>query len=609
MSGLSAFLKSTYLLYKEATDTSLSWIAGKAKAMGYPLDNGVIGTKGIVECAQWIAEHGEQSTVSYSFAVALNYAITIRTIHGKEVSGVDLKSDERHQHFIDILRRVRKTLSSVMGPKVAQAAGIQVDPAITLSSQFAQLEVEEPSEQFLRAPDVSLPLIKNRFEIERDPLEEALFAIELILEDYKSFRTVIRECWQEYHEGTRDLIEISVMTNTAIDLARRLEADAKDLFDECGGFTTVFQKYCESSANDAPSADRVSEKQGPFNVYELAEPFLGSTFSILEDFLRSIQDGPLPDTKVAREGPGALPILPESHPFDPAIAEAKRKADEAFLHAMLLDFYVVTTKMKPILPEDELTRGLRTVYETKELSLWVIFALQVYLDINYIFHDEVARGYWDFRKYAWSIYDSINRNFGLFQSIRCDPWPYEKDEALAKIRTDLERIVDEDLVRQRKSQLGFSGAVLGSDHQYWKSHPVRCGLMAYNTRMRFQELSVEFESKWQTIYYTYFLYYALRVQNLLRAPWEDMEALIKAQPQIDLSDRAKTLQDVVMRVGTDLGVSARWQARTDGEVRRYLSSTSALRISGFGKEIRLRLCSRSASATMTAEQISRRRTW
>ena len=539
-------------------------MVGKAKDLGYSLVKGVIGTKGILDCAQWIANHGPKNSVSYSFAVALNYAIAIRTSHGRVRSGKDLKSDERHQYFLGILEQVRETLSSLMDTKVAKAAGVHIDSAITLSNKFAQLEVEEPSEEFLQAPDVFLPPIKACFEEERDSREEALLAIELILEDYKSFRTVIRECWQEYHEGARDLIEISVMTNTAIDLARRLEADAKVLIDECGGLSTVFRQYCENSGDKVPLARAEPEDQNDFSVHELGEPFLGSTFTILEVFIRAIREDSLPITDASKEGPGALPELHKSQPFDPALAETKQKADEAFLHSMLLDFYIVTTKMKPILPEDELTRGLRVIFETKKLSLWVIFALQVYLDINYVLQDDLARGYWDFSKFAESVHVSINRNFELFQDIPCDPWSFSKDEALQQIQFDIRKVAEDNILRQRKNQLGLSAALMGGSNSHWKSHPIRCGLLAYNIRMRHQTLSVQFESKWQTIYYTYTLYYALRLQNLLRTPWKDMEALIKVQPQIDLSGRARTLSDLVIRVSTDLG----WSARVAASDRR-----------------------------------------
>ena len=223
---------------------------------------------------------------------------------------------------------------------------------------------------------------------------------------------------------------------------------------------------------------------------------------------------------------------------------------------MLLDFFTVTMKMKPLPPEDELTRGLRTVFETKKLYLWVIFATQTYLDINYVFYANVSRGYWDLHKFASSIYESINQNLVFFEKIRCDPWPISKDEELHQLQKDIKTRLEDDLVRQKKKQIGYSGSTLGKSNQHWKSHPVRCGLAAYNIKMRYLDLSIQFEDKWQGIYYTYQLYYALRLENVLRKPWKDMETLLEAQPQIDLSKRARNLQDVLVRVGTDLGISS-----------------------------------------------------
>ena len=307
MPELSTFLRSTYLLYKRATEKSLSWVAAKAKTLGYPLNDNVLDIKTIVECAQHIANHRPEITVPLGFAVALNYAIEIRTSHGKERSGKDLKSDERHRYFIGVLEQIRETLSRLMTSKVAKAAGLDVGPVIELSNQFTALEVEEPSEAFLNAPEVVLQPSEARFEVQRDTLEEALFAIKLILEDYNRFRTVIRECWQEYHNGTRDLIETSIMTNTAIDLARRLEVDAEALFDAHGGSASVLQQLYQTNFGDKASVRVAPGDEINFNLYEAAEPLLVPTQLLLEEFLQSVKNDPRPLTKAAEKGTVELP--------------------------------------------------------------------------------------------------------------------------------------------------------------------------------------------------------------------------------------------------------------------------------------------------------------
>ena len=110
---------------------------------------------------------------------------------------------------------------------------------------------------------------------------------------------------------------------------------------------------------------------------------------------------------------------------------------------------------------------------------------------------------------------------------------------------------------QRMKGLGFSGSS-NKANQDLKFHPIRCGLIAYSFKMRYQELGVQFENSWHGILYTYHLYYILRLKDLLQGPWEDMEALIKAQPQLDLSRRGATSGLGAMQlIASDLGVSSR----------------------------------------------------
>ena len=67
--------------------------------------------------------------------------------------------------------------------------------ADSLSNRFEALNVEESSNEFLRAPDISKitpPYTADaQYEAERDSMEEAYLALKLILEDYRKFRTVV----------------------------------------------------------------------------------------------------------------------------------------------------------------------------------------------------------------------------------------------------------------------------------------------------------------------------------------------------------------------------------------------------------------------------------
>lgn len=151
-------------------------------------------------------------------------------------------SDDRHLYFIGVLEHVRDTLRPLM-PESLKNIEPETKPADAekLSNLFDKLGLFEPSEDFLNAPDATPsapgePPSAARYETERlQDFKEAFLLFQLLVQDMGKIRAVILETWSGYKMGMFDLVSASVTTNTAVDIARRMEEDTQPILDKHGG--------------------------------------------------------------------------------------------------------------------------------------------------------------------------------------------------------------------------------------------------------------------------------------------------------------------------------------------------------------------------------------
>lgn len=281
-------LVSTYRQYKEDTDAVASWLASTARACGYSADlftgsgpsqapssstrlkgkarvqaknaaggqsssrppappagpKFTIAIKDFVPLAKFVADSSKPiAQVPLNFFQTLNRVITVRSGFGTQLAkhgaNVSRESDLRHSHFVGVLEQVREILKPRTSPATQEADN-------NLAGRFASLELYEPSEQFLNAPDIERPARAPNdnaiYELEPpNTLEEAVFAFGLMMDDLDRIRFSIASIWQRYRRGATDLAAAALATNTACDLARNLTEEIAPMFKNHGGVAIMVQ--------------------------------------------------------------------------------------------------------------------------------------------------------------------------------------------------------------------------------------------------------------------------------------------------------------------------------------------------------------------------------
>lgn len=510
---LPSVLQSSYKTYKEDTNYIATWLANTAKQCGYsadllhpgdavksakatqaptrlkgkarkkakeatqgglpssstsPTSTGeasdpsaptyVIKIKDFISLAEYIAGTTKPLIqVPGSLVKALDHAITLRRDHGSE-SEASAAPDEKHAHFLGVLEKTREILKSrspteLVDDRLAKPASDGETAEATqeeIRNRFGGLDLEEPSQDFLDAPNVepspktdSKPLPNYEVEAEQSKVEEYL-AAHCFLQDVRNIRRFICALWQNYQEGM-DICAVSITVNTAIDFVRMLEQDLVQRYPGKTDYESIVSLFFSVQClHRGENPDRKQRADDIINmaVFDLAEDLMLPTASILGSLQEVIQHGTVPQYK-----PGFLGYRDETTSWKEKSPRDKIQDDrlvmmEAFPDLVLLS--MITSKSP--LAEDELMRGIRQMSPGKDIPLWLVFAAQCFLDAQHELKEDICRGHDQLRNSAKSIRASIEASMRFHESLRIVNWPKSNDTQFTEMLRVIRDWVTRDVV-------------------------------------------------------------------------------------------------------------------------------------------------------------------
>lgn len=295
---LPANLVSVYQQYKDDTNAVASWLASTARSCGYPSDllsggspqstdpepskrlkgkarkdakaaasqphgsssssrrpDYTIAIKDFIPLAEFVAASRKPVvSVPLVFTNTLNRVISARSGFGSRLAelgkSTDVSADSKHSYFVGVLEKVREILNLHVPPTSQDTASPRAhpDPVGEVGGRFAGLSVDEPSEEFLNAPDIERPVpVKDdnaTYVAEhRKDFYEVIFAYSLLMRDLAKIRSRIWWIWVTYRDEPFDAASAAIATNTACDLARNLMEDMAPMLKAHGGAQRVGQIF------------------------------------------------------------------------------------------------------------------------------------------------------------------------------------------------------------------------------------------------------------------------------------------------------------------------------------------------------------------------------
>ena len=492
----------------------------------------------------------------------------------------------KHAHFISVLEEVISILKApsagASNDSVKASASTDKSNATKastdrisggtemLSNQFDHLELEEPIDidEPLPASSAATPATEaitsktddkfsRRVEYQSDndeDDEEKYFAMYCLFADLHGLRTFIGKTWEDYSNGRMDLMAASIITNTAFDLVRRTETkffSALPEFESAQKLIQFFMFFISILRGVDPRHKERPDDWFNYEVADVAQWLYLPTFILLDGFCDVIQPRQMPLMK-----PGFFGT------YDP---KADRKAmslrqmlaeDKIILLEALPEFCLLGDSKVQYPGEDELTKGLREMYKTKKISLFLCFATQIYLDITHIRRDRIGSSFQDVQAIGRQAKKTLNTALAQPHSIL---WPKENDKILRNTLEFIDYWITKDAIDKMRRVLLKSMYDKGITEPYYlfSRHPLLCGLLQFSLTMMMREAGSAMAMCWGSILYICHLYNALRQTSNLSILWPDMETFISVNTpeRLFVGGLPTTLEDCFKRYSLMMGTA------------------------------------------------------
>lgn len=633
---LPDFLVGSYRQYKENTKVIATWLASTARAHGYTSE----AIPSVAEVSEKLSKSKLKSKPKTKkqkrdaarripkeqrgkFVIALDeflplakyistnlkppsrvpssiLSIIRRVIEARKDSDdwfkANTKEDDKdgHIHFVRILQEVYDTLQPFSSADDGNDPNT-TDNATDIENVYKNLQLEEPSREFLDSPAVPGPdrkgvrmlceFVDVFMEHVGSYFEESFAASSLFRDVNKIYRHV-ELVWQNHKDGKVDLMTAAIVSNTAIDLIRRLE---EDFFEQFPRFRKVeehilqgIKKYdpkhtdAQQLTNFMFRAKCASKKKTFWNentseayfnleLYEDARyVFLDMHALFLEYFIGSQKMD-----KCVYQSPPGLGLWDPDTDYDNMTSLEKHRQDRRILLELLPDVILLCTSTSKIasLGEDELLRGSRNFYvlpgkHTPTIHLWMMVSLRLFCDIHHILGPNIGKPFEAIRRLGTEATNSINQCIKLRDAGKTQIWPAEADESIEL--NILKRIQQSLFVDEVKEFIDNAARNVKwwkgkKDFELLRRHPWACGLMEFNIHVSMQEAGLVALDQSDSGVTAAHLYNALQKQDVLNTLWPDMEMFMElvGDERVFRGQRPTSLEDCSSRLSVMRGISAK----------------------------------------------------
>lgn len=576
----------------------------------------VISQKEFLPLAQYIASNLKPpAKVPSSILPTITRVIEARK-DSNEWFAANSKEDDNggHMFFIKTLQDVYDTLHPFVKSTESDEAETTGD-LDDVKNLFKHLDIEEPSQTFLNTPGMPAPdhtggrmlceLMDFFVEYLGSQLEESFAASSLFRDINKIYRHV-EQTWHQYRDGKTDLMTASIISNTAVELIRRLEEDffeqfprfrniEKDIVSNYKAYKPthkdaqqlinfMFRAKCAKDNRDPWSND---EQGTQFNLeyYDDAR----HVFLDIQAIFCSYYSGSRGMTKCVYQ-PGEFGLWDQDAQYDKLSAKERYDQDCRILREIMPDMIILSTSLSgiPALAEDEMLRGSRNFVaqpgNAPVMHLWMLVSLRIFCDIHHILGGNIGKPFEAIRKLGREANDAVKEAMRQRDSKNADFWPANADTSVKE--NFLDRVQQSLFVDEVKEYIdnaarnvkGWQGKI---DFELLRRHPWACGLMEFNIRVCLEETGLAALHTTGSALSASHLYNALQQEGILRTPWPDMELFMDllSDEQLFRGERPARLDEYYPRLAVLRGVSAETFAHNRRD-RGFILSKRGRRILG-----------------------------
>ncbi|KAK4544128.1 hypothetical protein LTR36_004626 [Oleoguttula mirabilis] len=564
-------IQGRYKLYKAGTARRVEWLAKTASrccnvttiigslapdpakahsssSRTSPLQDVRIRTHELVALANAIVAADPPVSIPQNIIDVLNDVIAGREVCTQWYSSqaVQQESDvarqnEGHVFFIHTLREVHNLLSSAhqaqvqsqqptaatARPKKAKSRARTTND--TLSSLFAHLEVEEPSDTPLGTGSCSAPpSLGTKVDLTdsdvslQDDTEDIAFALWCFLEDLNDARAFLIATWGDYCKGSVSLLLVTATTTIAFGLIRRENEEFVKCYPKFGDWWYIqdFLHLAMCTYDRAiyvfPAESGATPKHlgSNLNPAELLCPF--AAFSLLafkEDMCEYRKATGMRTYVVAQTtvqpcsdfAAFFADIVPEIHAYGEGLRQ-KGQLGDIFLH------------------------GVLQYCDTPPLPIWLVVAYQTCVEIQELVESNPSCGIESFCMSSRNVCESIH-NYRVFAPTFADHMLESNwNEPFASV-VKVSELVNAVLAGAQSTQFSTEerlALVRGSalPPHYLLGFPLSVGDLLYNLKVKTHNAGVALANDGYVILAVAHLYHAARHYGLVTANWHDMDLVL-----------------------------------------------------------------------------------
>jgi hypothetical protein len=505
--------------------------------------------------------------VPTSIMTLLSEVISLRKevseLFGNTITGDDGEF-EGHTYFIGVLEQVKKlyvfNFHIIVFPQInadsdisyslqplapEKSAKNQTEPKPkenVLQNVFEALTLEEPPETDESISVTSTALVvpastQQKYDIESDHNEIIMSSL-FFFRDLKYIRDYLTGLWARYVIDEMDLVTVTVVTNTAIEL---LHHTIQELMSAISGkhgapgeqdwIRWVYTHICPSlNMNDLDTREYPVSSATTLQADFTCLPAL----IIVERFMRNFD-------------PSQPSIKPPSNPYEkttPRTQKEQFEKDEIYLHRYMADLCNASllgldAEFPPSL--DDITKAFvfeRVAFKNKGVPAWLAIALQIQLDIQRLFYYESSKAFEDLQRTAESITGSISHYFRYSRALvgREETFHKDNDPEVLKVVQFISAWLKQDpynkliKIRSGGSVDPATKPLLLSPFFFLRENPLLCGLMSYFLKMGRHIFAIGLSNTYDAIISAAHLYNAARQIDLRRGSeppkWPDMEYIL-----------------------------------------------------------------------------------
>ncbi|KAK4223589.1 hypothetical protein QBC38DRAFT_45279 [Podospora fimiseda] len=539
----------------------------EAKAKGKKVEEAptiikyIVANKDLISLAQYINSYESLHHIPDTFAIALNKCIAVQTSYCFE-AGQDAKFNLL---YITMLEKIRTILKPRMSTKAAYACDEPIDPK-TLKDLLDILNLYEPPENDIE------PLKDETIVFEAEPQEKVsdlLMVYYMLFYDMKKIQAELHGIWNEFRKNRFDIGVVAVTTNTAIEVARSIingvlpalgDYDISDLA------TRLHIAFCRS--NNYTFQEAVDPMATKHEAYEHANYTFLNAYRLLVTALSEQDTKRLPLYK-----PGKYGVYRPKNARK-KLSNSRKFLEDKYLVNEMWNELAIASIIENYPVQDEMMRGVKEAIKNNEIPYYLVFATQVFLDINhYLRHHAPLIGLHVFGQLN-KIANTVRSQLEFGTKHKSPAWPASSDHRLREHMRNAQWVVDDPVYRYKLKAYTKAG-IQPPKKGIVKGHmvrlsPVLSGLLFYHFRFEMHEIGIHVINAWQTINTCWHLYLALKTELLITREWKDIEVCrsVLTEANFYVGDKPKNMQEYFDQFCLQKGVNPQTFLKTKHRVNK-----------------------------------------